>query len=139
LRSEKDLLQRDLGKPAEAEAAYRAALGIQERLVADFPAVPQYRRELASSLYNLACLSALSSAAVGKDASLPQADRDQLAERHAAQAVERLGQAQAAGFFKDPAKIEHLKKDADLDPLRSRDDFKKLLKELEEKAKTSAK
>jgi tetratricopeptide (TPR) repeat protein len=43
----------DLGKPDKADAAYRQALGIQEKLAADFPAVPQYSYELALSHNNL--------------------------------------------------------------------------------------
>jgi hypothetical protein len=35
--------------------------------------------------------------------------------------------------------VAHLKKDKDLDPLRSRDDFRKLLADLEEKAKAGGK
>ena len=45
-------------------------------------------------------------------------------------AVQLLQRAVKAGF-KDAA---HMKKDIDLDPLRGRDDFKKLLAELEAKA-----
>ena len=44
---------RDLGQRPEAEAAYRAALALQEQLAADFPAVPDYRQDLASSHNNL--------------------------------------------------------------------------------------
>ena len=43
--------------------------------------------------------------------------------------MELLQQAVKAGF-KNAA---HMKKDSDLDPLRDRDDFKKLLAELEKK------
>jgi tetratricopeptide (TPR) repeat protein len=42
-----------LGKRAEAEAAFRQALAIQEKLAADFPIVPQYRIELGGSQCNL--------------------------------------------------------------------------------------
>jgi serine/threonine-protein kinase len=42
-----------LGQGADAEAAYRAALALRERLAADFPAVPEYRRDLATSHNNL--------------------------------------------------------------------------------------
>jgi tetratricopeptide (TPR) repeat protein len=38
-----------MGQCAEAEAAYGQALAIQEKLAAEYPAVPQYRRDLASS------------------------------------------------------------------------------------------
>jgi serine/threonine-protein kinase len=48
------------------------------------------------------------------------------------EAMKMLRDAVAKGY-KD---ADHMKKDADLDPLRSRDDFKKLLAELEAKNKT---
>ncbi len=44
-------------------------------------------------------------------------------------AIDWLKQAVAAGY-KD---VEHMKKDTDLDPLREREDFKKLIAELEAK------
>src|SRR5204863_177228 len=47
-----------LGNRAEAEAAYRAALEIHEKLAADFPAVPDYRKDLAASHINLGLLLA---------------------------------------------------------------------------------
>ena len=36
-----------LGKRPEAEEQYRKALAIQEKLAAEFPAVPEYRKHLA--------------------------------------------------------------------------------------------
>jgi hypothetical protein len=36
----------DAGRPAEAEAAYRAALPLREKLAADDPVRPAYRRAL---------------------------------------------------------------------------------------------
>jgi tetratricopeptide (TPR) repeat protein len=44
---------RDLGKRPEAEQQYRQALALHEQLAADFPAVPQYRHDLAMSYHNL--------------------------------------------------------------------------------------
>ena len=38
--------------------------------------------------------------------------------------------ARKGGYFKEPARVEHLKKDADFDALRKRSDFLKLLAEL---------
>jgi hypothetical protein len=70
-------------------------------------------------LYDLACVCALASAAVKDDAKR----REQYADR----AVALLRQAVAAGW-KDAA---HMKKDQDLAPLRDREDFQKLLAELE--------
>jgi serine/threonine protein kinase len=56
-------------------------------------------------------------------------------EAYAGQALALLRRAQAAGFFKDPAQVELLKQDPDLDPLRPREDFQKLVAELEAAAK----
>jgi hypothetical protein len=56
-------------------------------------------------------------------------------EAYAGQALALLRRAQAAGFFKDRAKTERLKKDSDLAPLRQREDFRKLVAELEAAAK----
>jgi tetratricopeptide (TPR) repeat protein len=50
-------------------------------------------------------------------------------------AVEFLRQGQAARLFESADEIDLLKTHNDLDPLRTRDDFKQLLKEVEEKAK----
>jgi tetratricopeptide (TPR) repeat protein len=46
-------VQRQLGRHAEAEAAYRSALELQRKLVADFPAVPGHRHELARGYLRL--------------------------------------------------------------------------------------
>ncbi len=64
---------------------------------------------------------ALSAAAVSGD--------DKQGEQYAARAVDLLRQAVAEGY-KD---VAHLRKDPDLDALRQRADFKKLLSELEAK------
>jgi serine/threonine protein kinase len=45
-----------LGELKEAEESYRAALALRTQLVADFPTVPQYRRDLAASQDSLASL-----------------------------------------------------------------------------------
>jgi serine/threonine protein kinase len=75
----------------------------------------------AVTLYDAACACALSSARV-EDAGAK--------ERVAARAVELLRRAHAAGFFKDKARAEHMKMDRDLDPIRGRDDFRRLLLDL---------
>jgi hypothetical protein len=51
-------------------------------------------------------------------------------ERYAVQAVALLRQAGARGYFKAATCLDELKKDPDLDPLRPRADFRKLLDEL---------
>jgi tetratricopeptide (TPR) repeat protein/tRNA A-37 threonylcarbamoyl transferase component Bud32 len=66
-----------------------------------------------------------------KDTKLSEVRRKELAKSYGDQAVEALRQAVARGY-KDAA---HLKKDRDLDPLRGRDDFKRLLAEVEAAAR----
>jgi serine/threonine-protein kinase len=84
----------------------------------------------AGNAYDAACGLAQCIPLVEKD---PQADagrRKQQARLYGDQALALLRTAVARGF-KDAA---HMKKDTDLDPLRKRDDFKKLLAELEKGA-----
>ncbi len=109
-----------------------ARLGDHSRAAGEADDVAQAKDVPADTLYDLACVYALSSAAAGKDTSLSQADRDRLAERHAARAVELLTKSLAAGYFKERARVEFLKKDTDLDPLRARADFQGFLRTLAE-------
>jgi len=95
--------------------------------------------ETGENLYNSACIYALSSAAAGRDTKLAAAVRKKLASQYGARAVELLGKAGAAGYFKNPAQIVHMKKDTDLEPLRNRTDFKKFLAEIEKKDESPAK
>jgi tetratricopeptide (TPR) repeat protein/energy-coupling factor transporter ATP-binding protein EcfA2 len=74
--------------------------------------------EKARELYNAACAFALC---------VPLADKDEAKERLAIRAVELLRQAVAKGY----KNIANMKQDADLDALRQRDDFKKVLADLE--------
>jgi serine/threonine protein kinase len=77
------------------------------------------------SLYDAARVCALASA----DGKVESERKD----RYVAGAVELLTHAGQVGYFKDPTKIDHLKKDNDISALRPRDDFKKLLADLETK------
>jgi hypothetical protein len=54
-----------------------------------------------------------------------------LADRYAARAVELLRQAAARGY----ENVDRFKSESDFDSLRNRDDYRKLLADLEEKAK----
>jgi hypothetical protein len=87
------------------------------------------------ALYTLARVYAVTAAVVGADqhkgAALPQAERDELTERYAACAIDLLRRAQKAGFFKLPVNAVEMKGNRDLHLLRNRDDFKKLLTEIE--------
>jgi tetratricopeptide (TPR) repeat protein len=64
---------------------------------------------------------------VRKDARLSSTERDSLTERYGARAVALLRVLQEQDFFKDAKKAEELRTDPDLQPLRHRPDFQKLL------------
>jgi tetratricopeptide (TPR) repeat protein len=203
------VLLQTTGRPQEAEAAYRQARDLQQQLAQDFPSVPDYANGLANTLvslailridqknpaaaqryleqaepyhraalkanprnplyrevwrknrgvlclalcdlgdhmaaanaadqlagigfqpstdtYDAACYVARCMPLAEKDMNLPAEQRKVLAQQYADRAMAVLKQAVAKGY-KDAG---HMKKDSDLDPLRSREDFQKLLAELE--------
>jgi non-specific serine/threonine protein kinase/serine/threonine-protein kinase len=79
-----------------------------------------------SDLYNAACYRAVT-AAVLKKATSPDGNMPQLAVEEASRAMAWLQQAVSAGY----RSAAHMKQDKDLDALRDRPDFKKLLATLE--------
>jgi serine/threonine protein kinase len=79
--------------------------------------------------YDAACIFSRLVAAVGRDSKLPAGTRQRLAKTYADQALDSLRRAVQLGF-KDAA---HMKKNTDLDALRHREDFQKLLAALEKK------
>jgi serine/threonine-protein kinase len=79
--------------------------------------------------YTAACILSRCVPLSQADAKLEETTRQTLAQKYADEAVTLLREALAKGY-KDAA---HMKKDTDLDPLRKRDDFQKLLAELEAK------
>jgi tetratricopeptide (TPR) repeat protein len=94
--------------------------------------VRQLAGKNADRLYDAACYYALCSAAIAAgqpDERLPAADRS-LRDRYVTRALGVLREAIQAGFNK----LAPLKGDHDLDPLRPRDDFRKLVAELEARA-----
>jgi hypothetical protein len=86
-----------------------------------------------NSLYQAACNRAVSAAVVKIDPKVAPADAFRLAREDSDRAMTWLHQSVAAGF----TDVTHLKKDRDLDALREREDFRKLLTELEAKQKVS--
>jgi hypothetical protein len=89
--------------------------------------------------YDLACIASLASVAAAEDVRLRKTKRIKLAEQYVVRAIELLRQAKDAGYFKDAAQVAHMKEDSDLDPLRARPDYQKLLAEVEAEAKPAAK
>src|SRR5262249_15243744 len=86
--------------------------------------------EPATDAYAAARALATSAAAVEGDASLPEAERQKRVRSYADQAMDMQRQAVAKGYH-DAARLKAART---LDPLRSREDFKQLLAELERKA-----
>jgi tetratricopeptide (TPR) repeat protein len=83
-------------------------------------------RRDAASLYDAACCRAVASAVQAKAGG---ADAEWLAKQDADEAMAWLTKAVAAGY----GNVSHMKQDKDLDALREREDFKKLIAELENK------
>jgi serine/threonine protein kinase len=84
-------------------------------------------------VYDLACLCSLSSAAAGRDDRLSAVDRARLKAHHAERAMDLLKKAVAMGH-RHPAVM---RADHDLDALRDRADFRKLVSDLEAQEKVS--
>jgi serine/threonine-protein kinase len=142
---------RDWGRAAELDAGpealhFRVQRALELALAKDHARATAEAEDLARApqlpgnvLYDLACVFSLSSAAVRADAQLPAAEQNKRAETSAARAIALLGRARVAGFFEEAEMVRNLKKDPDLDPLRARADFKKLLADLENEAKAGRK
>jgi serine/threonine-protein kinase len=146
-----------LGKPAEAMKEWEAAFPLADRqkrealragralTLVHLGQVDRAMEEVQglkgtpadpedATVYQSACVYSLAARAVFSDPVRPRAERDRQTESYAARAVGLLEQVRTAGFFRVPLNVERLKKDQDLNPLRARDDFKKLLSEAEAKA-----
>jgi serine/threonine protein kinase/tetratricopeptide (TPR) repeat protein len=130
-------LEVDDGKAREVLRVRRALvlayLRDHPRAVAEANEVGKGASVAPANLYNLACVFSLATAAVRQDDKRTAAERDQLAGQYATRGIEVLAEARAAGFFNDRQQIEQLKKDTDLDPIRSNQAFKKLVGELDRK------
>jgi serine/threonine-protein kinase len=80
-----------------------------------------------SVCFHAACVHAVASAVVAQDTRLATAERLRQAEQFAARAVALLEQAQKSGYFNDPPALARLRASWDLDALRLRQDFRKLM------------
>jgi tetratricopeptide (TPR) repeat protein len=81
-------------------------------------------------LFDVACAYSLCAATVQRDASLSPAERKVRAEDSAAKAVKLLRSAQTADYFDTAAAVKRIEDEPGLDTLRSRQDFKELLREI---------
>jgi serine/threonine-protein kinase len=112
------IMQQRGGSPAEAAASFRRAVAILEQ----FPALTP------GDHYDVACYSALlAEVAVAPGSGLTAAEGRAAADK----ALGALRRAVAAGY----RPVAYMQTDTDLDPLRQREDFQKLMQELESKRK----
>jgi serine/threonine protein kinase len=81
--------------------------------------------------YYAACVLSLCVPVVAEHDKLDATQREEAARFYGDAAMKLLREAVGKGF----KNVAHVKKDTDLDPLRRRDDFRKLVTELEEKGK----
>jgi tetratricopeptide (TPR) repeat protein len=143
----------DLGRRKEADRDWRRAIELSEgqplinmrlyrpnplaRLGEHLQAAKEMETLLAEghtqalNLHTFAWVYAICSAAAANDARLPAAEREKLADQYGRRAVELLRRAQAAGYFRDAGRLARTKQNKDFDPIRDRDDFKRLVAELE--------
>jgi serine/threonine-protein kinase len=112
-------------------AAAVAQSGDHRRAAAEAEDLVKIPRLGGPVLYDLACVFALSSAAARKDPKLSEAERVRVTDDCGTKAMAALRQAVQNGY-RDAA---HMKADTDLDALRHREDFKKLLAQLQGKGK----
>jgi serine/threonine-protein kinase len=82
--------------------------------------------DVGKTSYNLACIYSLCSAVARDDDRLSSDERSAICERDVARAIELLGEARSAGYFHTVGTLEAMNQDHDLDPLRSRLDFRLL-------------
>jgi hypothetical protein len=147
----------DHGKPGEAETAFREALSRRKELARRCPEEKEYAgqametraalavlwsgigdhvralAQVTGACYDLACATALASAAIAKDPKLAPGERSTAADRCATRAIELLSRAVRLGY----ANIKGIRTDADFNAIRDRAEFKDLLRELDAQAARS--
>jgi serine/threonine protein kinase/tetratricopeptide (TPR) repeat protein len=112
-------------------AGFRVALADHARAAAAADELARFGFDPANDAYTAGSVLARCAALARNDARLDEDKREEFAEDYATRAVARLRQAVANGF-RNPAQ---LRKDSWLDGVRDREDFRKLVAEVEEKAK----
>jgi serine/threonine-protein kinase len=114
-----------------------AALGDHAGATAEMEALAKQASGQGDALFAMARVYALSATAAGADAKLPPAEREVLSERYAARATTLLAEVDKAGYFQGASPGDLLRKEKAFEPLRSREDFKRLLERVEKRAKAA--
>jgi serine/threonine-protein kinase len=114
------LLLSATGDTPGALAAYRRALGIREKLAAENPAVTEYKDGVSITHYNTACFHALEALRLTRESRLDAMEEQKRLS------MSELKQTIATGF----RDLKLLHSDPDLNILRARPDFQRLLLDL---------
>jgi eukaryotic-like serine/threonine-protein kinase len=131
-------LYQSLDRTNEAEAVWDETIDILEDLLKKHPDSPAHRQRLAMAYYGLAGIHARRLA--GKDGAGQAAGRLPAAAAALAQkAFSCLQRSCDLRLFDDPKFLEHMKGDRDLDGLRNRPEYKKLLEKIAARAKPASK
>jgi serine/threonine-protein kinase len=112
-------------------AATLTRLGDHAAGRAEADEIGRAKKPSAQELYDLAGLWAVLAAEIRKDTRLAEADRARQSEEATARAIDLVRQALSNGYWN----LAHLKRDPNLEALRSRPDFSALLKEQEARAR----
>src|SRR5262249_1620449 len=112
---------------ARAERILGIAAGSLDQFATSLRAAKQEEMNTGNTgsvLFSLACTYARASGALQEEKDLPLKDRQRLADQYARGAVKLLICAEQVGYFKKPSNRDQLTKNTDLNPLRSRSDFR---------------
>jgi serine/threonine protein kinase/tetratricopeptide (TPR) repeat protein len=121
----------DLLDARVCRAAFLARRGDYKRATEEAKAVVGQEGLHSASLFNIGCVFARSSAAAENDSKLAPSERNRLKAQYADSAMGFLQEAVARGL-QNAAQINT---DPDLAPVRSREDFEKLVQEVERKSR----
>src|SRR5262249_30264902 len=106
-------------------------LGEHAQAIAEVQALASREKLPGETLYKLATIYCLCSAAAQQDMKIARSERDKRVEALANRAVELLEQARTLDYFQDAERKEAFKKNKDFAPLQQRDDFRKIIRALE--------
>ncbi len=127
-------LDRDRGPRAWGRRVVRAMTlgkaGMHARVASEAAELAKDPRAHAEGLRYLASAYTLAAKAVPTDKKLPTAEQAALAERYCAAALALLQRIQERGYFQNADHARRLAADADLQPLRGRPAFQKLLRQV---------
>jgi hypothetical protein len=116
-----------------------AYLGKHARATSEVEALVSLGSLHSGAFKELASVYSLCSGRVRDDSTLSPAERDRLAEQYAVRAVALLAKAGQKGYFRSAEEVAAVAKEEKFQPLVSRDDFRRVLAELEEKSKAGKK